>query len=104
MNKLRVKRTIYGASFFRVDEYEFQINDATLPFFPPDYVNFAEFKVGLTATAYGPGFEARFDNYLFAAEGCPVRVNQFGMSNNPLLSPNLDLTMVESKKQLGFEH
>lgn len=67
-NRLRIAWLQQTVSF---DDYGFYINGQ--PVFSSSFI-YAPTpvrRVGLTATSDGAGFEARFDNYKFVAQGCP---------------------------------
>ena len=67
-NRLRIAWLQQTVSF---DDYGFYINGQAVFSSSFIYAPTPVRRVGLTATSDGAGFEARFDNYKFVAQGCP---------------------------------
>ena len=77
-NRLRVETsTAAGHTAY------FYINGAYISSLAIPYAPSAARRVGLTASADGAGFDARFDNYKVVPEGCPASftTSQSGMSD-----------------------
>lgn len=68
VNRLRIAWLQQTVSF---DDYGFFINGQQVFSASFIYAPTPVRRVGLTATSDGAGFDARFDNYKFVAEGCP---------------------------------
>jgi uncharacterized repeat protein (TIGR01451 family) len=88
-NRLRIAWLQQTVSF---DDYGFSINGQQVFGSSFIYAPTPVRRVGLTATSDGAGFDVRFDNYKFVAEGCPeFAANQPASKTLPLSEkPALD--------------